>query len=299
MEILTYSRIKARKNCPMAEHLRYTKQLVSKFRKPSLDIGTAVHKGLETGSIEKALKTFVKPDVYPTTQAEADQLETNRALVTAMLTGYLARYEPFDSEKTQNEIKFDIPIINPKTKATSKSFTFQGKVDALTIIDGQYWLVEYKTSGKVDNNYFERLEIDDQITSYIYALQRTMNIKIAGVIYRVIKKPGIKQTQKETLAQYHERLLKDYQERPDFYYFESKFYRSQEDLAKFENDLWYFTQQLLYEKRQDINTRNASRCMDFGTCTYFPICTNQVDAELLFTTKPPHEELSEEENGGE
>lgn len=294
MEILTYSRIKARKNCPMAEHLRYTKQLVSKFRKPSLDIGTAIHKGLETGSIDDALKTL--PDIFATSQEDADKAETNRVLVTAMLTGYFARYEPFDLGVTQNEIKFNIPIINPKTKATSKSFCLQGKVDALTMIDGQYWLVEYKTAGQINNSYFERLEIDDQITSYIYALQKTLNIKIVGVIYRVIKKPGIKQTQKETLAQYHERLLKDYQERPDFYYFESKFYRSQEDLAKFERDLWYFTQQMLYEKRLDINTRNASRCVDFGVCTYFPICTNQEDAELLFEVKAPHEELNE--NGG-
>lgn len=296
MEILTYSRIKARKNCPMAEHLRYTKQLVSKFRKPSLDIGTAVHKGLETGSVEEALKAL--PEVFASTQAEADKAETNKVLVEAMLLGYFSKYKPFDPEKTQNEIKFEIPIINPKTKAASKSFCLQGKVDALTMIDGQYWLVEYKTAGQITGNYFERLEIDDQITSYIYALQRTLNIQIVGVIYRVIKKPHIKQTQKETLSKYHERLINDYQERPEFYYFEGKFYRSQEDLAKFEKDLWYFTQQLLYEKRQGINTRNASRCVDFGTCTYFPICTNQEDAELLFEIKAPHEELNENESGG-
>lgn len=289
-EILTFSRIKARKNCPQAEHYRYGLHLVSRFKKEALTIGAAVHKGLELGTVEGGLELF--ENTYPNDQNEQDNLEKQKATVDAMLTGYFAKWGKWD-EDTEQEIEFKIPITNPKTKRKSKTFVLAGKIDGLTKIDGQYWLIEYKTASQISEGYFERLDLDDQITTYIYAIQKLRGIKIAGVIYRVVKKPTIKQTQKESVEQYCERLIKDYQERQDFYFFESKFYRSQEDLKRFELELWQFVQQFLYEKRNGINYRNTTRCLDWGKCEYMGLCAGHADAESMFEVKPPHEELNE------
>jgi len=49
-----------------------------------------VHKGLETGSVEDALHLF--DDIFPGDQEEADKLETNKAIVQAMLEGYFELY---------------------------------------------------------------------------------------------------------------------------------------------------------------------------------------------------------------
>lgn len=288
MEVLTFSRIKARKNCPMAEHIRYDLELVPRNKKKSLGLGSAVHLGLETDDIDKAVGYF--DGVFPDSQEEANELEVQRATVRAMLTGYFARFGKW-GEETIRELSFDIPIRNPKTGAVSRSFRLQGKIDAITVIDGKTWLVEYKTASQINKGYFDRVSLDEQITLYMYAYREKFGVKPEGVIYRVLKKPTIRQTKKESLEQFCNRLEQDYVDRPDFYFFEQKYYRSENDLKQFEKELWAFTQQYLYEKRNDINCKNASRCLDFGQCEYMPICLGEADLELDYVKKEKHEEL--------
>lgn len=288
MEVLTFSRIKARKNCPMAEHIRYDLELVPRNKKKSLGLGSAIHLGLETDDIDKAVGYF--DGVFPDSQEEANELEVQRATVRAMLTGYFNRFGKW-GEETIRELSFDIPIRNPKTGAVSRSFRLQGKIDAITVIDGKTWLVEYKTASQINKGYFERVSLDEQITLYMYAYRERFGVKPEGVIYRVLKKPTIRQTKKESLEQFCNRLEQDYVDRPDFYFFEQKYYRSENDLKQFEKELWAFTQQYLYEKRNDINCKNASRCLDFGQCEYMPICLGEADLELDYVKKEKHEEL--------
>lgn len=288
MEVLTFSRIKARKNCPMAEHIRYDLELVPRNKKKSLGLGSAVHLGLETDDVDKAVGYF--DGVFPDSQEEANELEVQRATVRAMLTGYFNRFGKW-GEETIRELSFDIPIRNPKTGAVSRSFRLQGKIDAITIIDGKPWLVEYKTASQINKGYFDRVSLDEQITLYMYAYRETFGVKPEGVIYRVLKKPTIRQTKKESFEQFCNRLEQDYVDRPEFYFFEQKYYRSEEDLKQFEKELWAFTQQYLYEKRNDINCKNTSRCLDFGQCEYMPICLGEADMELDYVKKEKHEEL--------
>lgn len=292
MEILTYSRIKSRKICPAHEHIRYDLELVPKNKRESLNIGSAVHLGLETEDIDQAVNYF--KDVLPADQIETNALEVNRVLVRAMLGGYFNKFG-YWSKETLKEQKFDIPIINPETGAKSKTFKLQGKIDAITVINGQYWIVEYKTASQINQGYFERLELDDQITTYMYAAKQAFGIDAVGVIYRVLKKPSIKQTKKESLEQYCNRLLKDYLDRPEFYFFEAKYYRSADALAQFEKELWAFTKQYLYERNKDLHCKNASRCLDWGKCEYMPICLQSPDWELFYEKKQIHEELQEEQ----
>ena len=288
MEVLTFSRIKARRNCPMAEHIRYDLELVPRNKKKSLGLGSAIHLGLETDDIDKAVGYF--DGVFPDSQEEANELEVQRATVRAMLTGYFARFGKW-GEETIRELSFDIPIRNPKTGAVSRSFRLQGKIDAITVIDGKMWLVEYKTASQINKGYFDRVSLDEQITLYMYAYRERFGVKPEGVIYRVLKKPTIRQTKKESMEQFCNRLEQDYVDRPDFYFFEQKYYRSENDLKQFEKELWAFTQQYLYEKRNDINCKNASRCLDFGQCEYMPICLCEADLELDYVKKEKHEEL--------
>lgn len=288
MEILTYSRIKLRKNCPCAEHFRYDECLSLRNKKSALQLGSAVHKGLETNSIDEALCTF--ENIFPISQEEQDKLDITKATCKAMLQGYFSKYG-YWNENTIKEYEFKIPIVNPKTKAKSRTFVLAGKVDAITQIDGQYWLIEYKTASQINADYFNRLDLDEQISLYMYAVQRAMNIKPVGIIYRVLRKPTIKQRKNETVEQFCSRLEEDYINRPDFYFFEGKFYRDEVATKQFERELWAFTKQKLYETNNNIHYKNASRCLDFGACEYFALCTKQPDAELLYEIKRPHEEL--------
>lgn len=294
-EVLTHSHMQLRKNCPVAEHYRYELGLVRRVRSSALSLGTAVHRGIETGSVEEALKTF--EGVFPSTQAEQDALDILAVTAEAMLTGYFEHYAPYDSYEA--EIPFQIPIVNPSTGARSKTFDLAGKVDGLTQIDGAWWICEYKTASQLTRAYIDRLQLDTQITTYMYGLQKLRNIQVEGVIYRILKKPSIRQKQSETAAQFRERIVEDYQARPGFYFEEQRLYRSQEDLADFERELWMFTQRLLQERRENIHFKNTSRCAEYGGCEYIPLCLKYQDAMDQYISQPRDIELKGEETIGD
>jgi len=296
--LLTNSTIGQFKNCRRAYYYRNTLQLVPRIEKEPKGIGSAVHKGLEIGNVEEALTVF--DDIFPFDQDEANKIEVNKAIVQAMLEGYFERFGICfpEAEERKPELIFEIPIINPITRAKSRSFVLGGKPDDLVKINGQWWLVEYKTAGTVDKSYIDKLMLDTQITTYIYAIQKFCNIKITGVIYRILRKPSIRQTKKETVNQFINRLIQDYKNRPEFYFYEEKLYRSQEDLAEFEADLWWLTQDMLKCQREGLWYKNTSRCKDWGKCEYIPLCAKYPDAKDLFKQKEVNSELKEEEEHG-
>ena len=72
-EIWTYSRLKMWANCPMSEHLRYDERLAPVRRRAALDIGTAVHRGIETRSVDEAIKMIDSVTIMD--QQQADEME--------------------------------------------------------------------------------------------------------------------------------------------------------------------------------------------------------------------------------
>ncbi len=294
METLTYSRLRLRLNCPFAEHLRYDLGLAPKSSSAPRLLGSAVHKGLETGSITEALAVF--DAVQPFTQEQQSALDLDMATCRAMLYGAQQAFAPL--EDLQTEQCFSLPIINPETDAASRSFVLSGKVDGVCTLGGESWLVEYKTASSVDRQYISRLRLDGQVTTYLYAMQRVLDKPLAGVIYRIIRKPSIRQTQKETFEAFCDRLEADYRDRPEFYFIEERLYRSQEDLDLFEAELWDITQRMLWERQRDVYPRNTARCTDFGTCEYMPICLQEAGCEARYERRDPHEELKGDQPHG-
>ena len=289
---LTNSNMSMLKNCPKMFEYRIIDRLTPRYQGEARGIGTAFHKGVETGSVADALATF--EGIFPNSQDEQDALDIKLATVQAMVEGY---FNAFTQHKSiEQEIEFELPIINPKTKRPSKSFKLAGIVDGLVKIDGKYWLLELKTAGQINSTYIDKLIIDSQITTYFYALQSLKNITLSGVIYRIAKKPSIRQKKTETVQQYTDRLIQDYKDRPEFYYFEEKLYRNNDDMELFEKELWMFTQYLLQCNREGLWYRNTSRCTDWGKCDYLPLCTSQPDAMDLYEVKKPNEELEGEES---
>ena len=292
MRPLTHSNMSVFKNCHRMYYFKVTQGLARKTRRTALSDGSAIHKGIETGSVTEALAEL--DDIYPANQSDAEALANRRAFIEAAVTGYLKRFP--DPPVAKHEIQFDLPIINPATKAVSKTFRLAGKIDGLEQRNGKWWLVEIKTSGKLDRAYIERLPLDTQVTTYVYALTR-MGYDIAGVVYRVIRKPTIQQRQKETAQEYRQRLIQDYQERQDFYFYEEPLYRSKADLDEFEAELWAITQDVLSAERLGWWYKNTSRCAEYGGCDFLPLCRGQAGAEILFETVGPNPELKEDDNG--
>ena len=286
VELLTYSSMAAFKSCKRAYYYRFVLGLTPRLKRESLRLGSLVHLGLEKGR-EDALASL--EGVYPSSQEESNELETMRITANAMLQGYEEALDPLDL--VDKELKFELTIKNPATRRMSPKFRLSGKADGLAKKDNGYWLVEYKTAGQIDKSYMDRLSLDAQVTTYIYGLQRQLGINLNGVIYRILRKPTIRQRKDESLYEYQDRLVKDYLERPEWYFHEEILYRSQEDLEEFERELWQVAQDLKDTLKTGRWYKNTSRCADYGLCQYAPLCLKQGGAELLFEIAEPHEEL--------
>ena len=117
-----------------------------------------------------------------------------------------------DNPKIDAMIKaFQRYIKLPKLIETEKKFDVDiGGVWLTGYIDGiteNGVPVEHKTCGyKIDESYINKLNWDEQVTTYLLAMQTTK------MIYTVVQKPTIRQTKKETIDEYHKRVYEWYDE---------------------------------------------------------------------------------------
>lgn len=288
-DIWTISRLKSWQVCPMKEALRYRSHLVPIGGKRALAFGTAIHKGLETRDIEEA-KAIIYRD-YPRDQEESDAQEIAAATLEALLTNYFKAYEPF--EEHEPEKLFNMPMITEKGNKSSR-YAIAGKIDDLVKLDGRYWIVEYKTASRLDASYFDRLYVDSQITMYMYAMMRE-GYDVAGVIYRVIRKPALKRYKVETVEQYSERICTDIAARPEFYFEERQLYRTTDDILTFEHMLLKEAKLADNLYKSGCSFQHSTACSMYGACEYLPLCMNEAGAMSLFEEREPNEELKEEQ----
>ncbi len=286
-EALTYTIMSTGLNCPRAMKYRFEQGLERRVRREALVIGSAFHEGLEASSPTAAARYLGNhTDLWG--ENEADDLRKTQATVYGMVKGALEHWGTVDQWTERNqEIKFDLPLINPSTGWPSRSFTLRGKIDEVSRDSrGKWWLVEYKTASQMPAySYVDRLYLDTQVTTYFYAAQRYLGIELAGILYRVVRKPSIRQTKKETVDDYCKRVIKDYAKRPEFYFYEEQMIRSQGDLKEFEQRLWNISQLFLFYRRNNIWPMNTSRCAEWGGCDYIPLCRREEDADLLYVKR--------------
>jgi len=287
-DIWTQSRLKTWQICPYKEALRYREKLAPISIKRSLSIGTAIHKGLETWSIPAALEALRLP--YANSQEEQDENDLAEVTVKALLEGYSKVFEPFESHMP--EYSFDLPMMN-EYHHKSSSYRICGKIDDIATINDENWIVEYKTAGKLDGAYMERLYLDSQITMYMLAAKR-LGWKPVGVIYRILRKPQLRKGKTESKEQFLNRLEKDIADRPDFYFTEQLLRRTDEDLEAFEKQLWDETHLANKLYKENKVYPHSANCNLYGQCEYMPICTRQEGCEALYETREPNEELKGE-----
>lgn len=89
-----------------------------------------------------------------------------------------------------------------------------GFVDAVMVDGlGNWWIVDLKTAGKLNNSLLSRLSKDPQLNIYSYYIEQIAEAckvdieKFAGVRYRVTTKATIKRSMKETMGAFVQRIF--------------------------------------------------------------------------------------------
>ena len=324
--LTTYTFWRTFQTCRKACQWRYLEGLVPLGRDPALALGSLVHQGLECwhreGNLAGVLTTL---DAACQTRQQAPEIHTAWLMATAMLTGYALRYPVEEFTVVALERVLQGAILNPATGMPSRRFLLAGKIDGLVQWEGEYFLLEHKTTASLDGNYLERLWTDFQITLYSMLLEQTHGIRIAGILYNILVKAKLQQGQGETEnefqarrsallaksksgkssaqrhlpeadADFRARLQAKYAD-PALYHREV-LYLSRDQRAAAMTDLWDLTQQCGEAQQRGVFTRTTTQCFPLGrACPYVPLCRADGAAHikaLLYEVRPPHEELLDE-----
>jgi hypothetical protein len=333
--------------CRRQAYWRYVRKIVPRTAVAApLYFGKLIHSCLETwhgtqhptsGSPDAALdRALAVIDLaIPSHPSDTPQHATWH-LARAMMRGYTTRYPEERWTVLAIEHQFDAPIINPETGKTSRSFFMGGRIDGLVAetipeLDDteRTFILEHKTAATIDANYLDRLWADFQTALYAVEIERTMNLKVTGVIYNVLAKTKLQQSQGDTEAEYQEKLAAacaknksgksklerriaesddEFAARLDAWYAEpTRFHRERlilgrDQLRLIEEEVWELTQQFLDCRRRDTWYQNPQACFLPGrTCPYFPICSSNGNSNVidnLYEAKEPHEELAVEGAAG-
>jgi len=248
-------------------------------------------------------------------------------LARLMLQGYTMRWAKQDKEIAfcLPETTFDLPIRNPATGRSSRSFRYRGKLDLpLVTTAPAIKVMEHKTSSQPVGSWMEGLWMDAQITGYVGAM-RDLGLDVSEAVYDVVQKPSIKRGKAESVESYIQRLEElyvggynagkckrrktesddEWWERrrregvPIQMYHRETVIIGDHQLDEWRADLWDVSQEILWARQHNRWPRNTSQCHPLGRslCQYAPLCRFQrSEAALIETDYQPrarHQELVE------
>lgn len=314
--ILSVTAINELLNCPQKWGWKYRKRLQPRGLQTPLFLGTLVHfvldqvyRGENFKAATRNLETFYSRTLRefghmsPEDRAECDM---QFAIASGMAEGYTSVYPTAeDFEVLASEYQFLLPVCPIMQDCTNpRTLWFVGVIDLIVMHRGSLWVVEHKTSSRIDKNYLDRLEMDYQISGMLWALRKLVDMGIIrnadgtrptvkGVVYNVIRKPGIRRRKDEQRDQFVKRLASLYTEQAPEYFHRQEFFRSEAKNQEFEAMLRRTAGvQMFYDSfTPEELPRNTFACTAKGTCEFLPLCTRGPDrlTMMLYQNREVHQ----------
>lgn len=284
---LTFSEMWSFRNCRQRWAYSYRDLVAPKITAPALYLGKLFHEatayyyhqkflaGADLSSaevqnffMEKAQEQIIElRKEYPDLEQNIADLEFQQNLGCTMVAGYFDfatqkdqfTVEPLSKTTSPIEAKFLTPVITPNGNPSTR-FRFNGRIDGIVKYLGHYWVHEVKTSKMWNDGDVDLLPIDPQCLGYVWAAQKHFNIKIAGTIYSVALKSNLRQGKNETLEGFRSRVIKDYAQRPEFYFRRHPIYTDPDNVTRFADTLW--------EIAKDMSSPRIYKAVGKSTCGF-------------------------------
>ena len=301
---LSHSQISCFNNCKQEYYYKYIKGLKPKRFSTALNFGKYFHLGMELlykhGNADIAISGVMSQLDLLTTWAweekDFQDFAWMKIVLRGMIDGYYDIFYLDDMEKgyeiVELEKRYDMPIINPKTNRPSRKYSFVFIADGvLKDKNDDLWLVEYKTASQIGDLYLDRLLFDNQVTGMLAYLGKVYKKPFKGVLYRIMRKPGIRQKKTETEIQFLERLSDVFHTDSERYFIEAILTRTPEELKDFEKSLWTTQKDIQNTVKCKGYYRNTNNCV-LKSCAYMPLCAKKEDAGQLYERREDLSKLS-------
>jgi hypothetical protein len=302
--LLTVSRMRVNRECKRKHKLMYLDGWRPGKPGTALRFGTLLHTALEawwkddgSARLAAALAAIHGKGADPFEQVSAE----------ALMAGYNARwgsdelYEVVAVERT-----FFAPLLNPETRAPSRTWLLAGKLDVLVRnreTDDRL-LVEHKTS--TDNianpvdNYWTKLGMDSQVSHY-YLGAESIGFALDGCLYDVLLRPRLEplkatpvekrkftkdgrlyanqRERDETPEEYQARVCADIETDFNKYFQRKEIARTERDMVEYLGDVWDESRMMREAELAERAPRNPEACHRFGQCFAWDICAYGVKPE--------------------
>lgn len=309
----TQSAMKTFRNCKREFFWKYLMRLRHRRIEENLVVGSGFHnvvaewytskftmQSLADREAKRMRKQFVEGQEFLDQESYQDCLDAT-ASFTGMMMGYAGNYK-LDKKKWKvifAEQQFSIPM----TSIRGHKFLFRGMIDLLVEEreTGRVILVEHKTASRITPGYVDRLPIDTQSRSYMYAA-RVLGYPVDHVIYNVVRKCQLRLKKDESPNMFHARIAQDYFDRPEFYFFRTELKYTEADLEAFEFEVGQVHDELMHVAEiGPENPRswgiNDAHCNKWGRpCPYLDLCIhglNHRTAMPLVQNEEAHLELAD------
>lgn len=213
-----------------------------------------------------------KADRKILTPESEQELELHLGLLEALLPAYVRFWtDDFSGafQWLQVETQFRVPAPG------HPELPLVGKIDgAFERGPKSLWLFETKTKSRITDGLEEALPLNIQVQFYLYALSQLTGRKPRGVLYNIVRRPGLKQRKDETLVQFLDRVKADVNSRPDFYFLRYECPVLEDEMAQFVRSLEVMVDEFIKWRKGELKTfMNGSSCMREFACTYLPVCS--------------------------
>jgi hypothetical protein len=333
LEILTASRLRDFRACNRRHYYKYVRKLTAVRESETARFGTLFHFGLESWWMgyrdpqETRLATMLESLRGKAKQMTIDAVDLIKT--EELLFGYDKVWSADDSLEIEAvEVEFEIPLVNPETGASSRTFRLRGKIDGVARRkrDDRKVLIEHKSttlnitegseywrrtpSGRPGLDVLRRcvfgwtrrgwLSLRRCQETWAKNYSKPPHSKIASLRSRPKpNRPRLYSSQRaedETLDDFRARVREGIAESFAETYQRGFVVRDADEMEENRFDVWQTAQMLQNAIRTDRHPRNPDACVQYGrTCEYFDICTgvaDPTDTTLFRQRDVVHPELS-------
>lgn len=311
---LTQSEMQMWDNCPEKWYLRYNLMLSSKSEFAwATTYGGWIHAALEEFYSTKCKRWSINPTLDIKKGLMHPQMEEQYEYYAGLAQIQMAFYASF----YKHDMKVWHPIhIEHVAEVNYRGVRLTGMIDMFvkSKVHGGYYVVDHKTSYKLDRSIVKGWEFRFQFMFYVWLAWRMWGeeFPVKGFFPNALKKPQLRRGVHESIEAFLQRVQIDQLQRPDNYLFRERMPLTKGALKRFEkNILDPKIDRLLTVldpktkpkvKRALVRNKNTDHCQHYNkTCQFLHCCQHGLESgkHLLVRRSTKHTELASESDADE
>jgi len=273
------------RSCWKKYYWRYAEGLTPIRQSSSVTLGKVVHEAFDlhykhTPQVEiiKYITATYDDEIHKVSPEEQEHLVIAKYTALGMFSNY--PYKTVDQfEEVKSELEFTVPLLGGNRYAQGIPYT--GRIDGLVKKRGLWWVRELKTTGQTARIFSQRISSSSQGTGYVWAA-RKLGYPVVGLMYDYIKRPLLRKRVMEDQYQFGNRILKDYEDKPEAYFNQVYSYRNDHEIKVWEKDTKDIAKEIRHKYHTKNFYRNTDACYNYNyECEYKKICFEEQPDPLM------------------